>query len=177
MPIERCYPARAPDWHFAFPAVGGKAMKKSLPLLAAAISSMSLLCGAQTATAAASLPGVTIEAPKHAVARPHRPRQSAVASRRISPIAQTAAAAPDSESAKLAKLANNTSSCAGGCVTSLKYGDAPWHGCSVSGWPMLSPTCRNTGNFKTYTECTSAGLLMGWRNNDVGWYCSSLALK
>jgi hypothetical protein len=41
----------------------------------------------------------------------------------------------------------------------------------------LSFTCRNTGNYKTYAEWTEAGLLTGWRNNEIGWYCSSLALK
>jgi hypothetical protein len=182
MSVETCYPRRSRDWHFDFPAMGGS-MKTSLLLLAAAISSIALLCGlsgtamSQTAAGSAtSLPGVMVEAPKQ-VARPHRPKQAAVASRRTSPTTQTPSAAPDPVSAKLAKLANATGSCVDGCVTSFKYGNAPWHGCSVSGWPALSPTCRNVANFKTYAECTEAGLLTGWRNNDVGWYCSSLALK
>ena len=68
-------------------------------------------------------------------------------------------------------------SCVGGCVTSFRVGDAPWRGCSGSGWPALSPTCRNVGNYKTYTECMEAGLKTGWRSNETGWYCSSLALK
>jgi hypothetical protein len=61
-------------------------------------------------------------------------------------------------------------------VTSFKTGDAPWHGCSWSSG-MLSQTCRNVGNYKTYAECTEAGLATGWRVNEIPWYCSSLALK
>jgi hypothetical protein len=150
---------------------------------AVAVLSIELLCGlsgtamSQTATGSAtSLPNILVEAPKQVT----RPKHSAVArstvSRRTSQTTQTPSA-PESVSAKLAKLANATGSCVGGCVTSFRYGDAPWHGCSGSGWPALSPTCRNVGNYKTYAECMEAGLITGWRNNDVGWYCSSLALK
>ena len=126
-----------------------------------------------------SLPNVVVEAPKQ-VARPQRPKQRAVArnavSSRTSQSTQTPSA-PESVSAKLAKLASATGSCVGGCVTSFRYGDAPWHGCSGSGWPALSPTCRNVGNCKTCAECTEAGLITGWRANEIPWYCSSLALK
>ena len=151
-----------------------------------------LLCGpsgtamSQTATSSATpLPSVTVDAPKQ-VARPHRPGvkpqgsarvANTVASRRTSPTAQTPSASPMSPTGQLAKLASATGSCVGGCVTSFRSGDAPWHGCSVSGWPAQSSTCRNVGNYKTYAECTEAGLLTGWRNNEIGWYCSSLALK
>jgi hypothetical protein len=161
-------------------------MRFSSPFVASpavAILSIELLCGlsgtamSQTATGSAtSLPGVMVEAPKQVT----RPKHSAVArstvSRRTSQTTQTPSA-PESVSAKLAKLANATGSCVGGCVTSFRYGDAPWHGCSVSGWPALSPTCRNVGNYKTYAECTEAGLITGWRGNEIPWYCSSLALK
>jgi hypothetical protein len=151
---------------------------------AVAILSIELLCGlsgtamSRTATGSAtSLPGVTVEAPKQVA----RPKRSAVArstvSGRASSTRQTPSAAPESVSAKLAKLASATGSCVGGCVTSFRYGDAPWHGCSGSGWPALSPTCRNVGNYKTYAECTEAGLITGWRANEIPWYCSSLALK
>jgi hypothetical protein len=150
---------------------------------AVAILSIELLCGlsgtamSQTArSSATSLPGVVVEAPKQVT----RPKYSAVArstvSRRTLQTTQTPSA-PESVSAKLAKLANATGSCVGGCVTSFRYGDAPWHGCSTSGWPALSPTCRNVGNYKTYAECTEAGLITGWRGNEVPWYCSSLGLK
>jgi hypothetical protein len=158
--------------------------------LAVAILSIALLlCGlsgtamSQTATpsggATSSLPNVVVEAPKQ-IARPQKLKQRAVARSTVSPrTSQTTQtpSAPESVSAKLAKLANATGSCVGGCVTSFRSGDAPWHGCSGSGWPALSPTCRNAGNYKTYAECTEAGLITGWRANEIPWYCSSLALK
>ena len=159
--------------------------------LAVAILSIALLlCGlsgtamSQTATpssggATSSLPNVVVEAPKQ-ITRPQKLKQRAVARSTVSPRTSQATqtpSAPESVSAKLAKLANATGSCVGGCVTSFRYGDAPWHGCSGSGWPALSPTCRNVGNFKTYAECTEAGLITGWRANEITWYCSSLALK
>jgi hypothetical protein len=149
---------------------------------AVAILSIELLCGlsgtamSQTTTGSAtSLPSVRVEAPKQVT----RPRHSAVARSTVSRTSQTAEtpAAPESVSAKLTRLASATGSCVGGCVTSFRHGDAPWHGCSGSGWPALSSTCRNVGNYKTYAECTQAGLLTGWRNSEIGWYCSSLALK
>ena len=158
-------------------------------LAVAILSSALLLCGlsgtaiSQTATpsggATTSLPNVVVEAPKQ-IAKPQKLKQRAAArstvSARTSQATQTPSA-PESVSAKLAKLANATGSCVGGCVTSFRSGDAPWIGCSGSGWPALSSTCRNVGNYKTYAECTEAGLITGWRGNEVSWYCSSLALK
>lgn len=156
---------------------------------AVAMLSIELLCGVSgtamsqtTPGSATSLPSVMVEAPKQVT----RPKHSAVAhnvvSHGTSPTTQTSQttqtpAAPESVTAKLAKLEKATGSCVGGCVTSFRYGNDPWHGCSGSGWPALSPTCRNVGNYKTYNECKEAGLLTGWRNNEIGWYCSSLALK
>jgi hypothetical protein len=159
-------------------------------LAAAVLSIALLLCGlsgtamSQTATASGgattSLPNVVVEAPRQ-VARPQRPKQRAVArstgSPRTSPTTPTPSASPMSPAAQLAKLANATGSCVGGCVTSFRSGNAPWHGCSGSGWPALSSTCRNVGNYKTYAECTEAGLITGWRVTETSWYCSSLALK
>jgi hypothetical protein len=162
-------------------------MRISSSLTIAGVS-IAVLCGlggtaiSQTepsGSVASPLPGVMVEAPKQ-VARRQKPRQStarSTVSHRASPTPETSSAAPISVTAKLAKLASATGSCVGGCVTSFKHGDAPWHGCSVSSWPSLSSTCRNTGGFKTYTECTEAGLVMGWRTGDVSWYCSSLGLK
>ena len=149
---------------------------------AVAILSTALLCGlsgtavSQTATGSAtSLPSVMVEAPKQVT----RPKHSAVARstvfRRTSQTTQTLSA-PESVSAKLAKLANATGSCVGGCATSFRYGDAPWHGCSGSSG-MYSQTCRNVGNYKTCAECTEAGLTTAWRASEIPWYCSSLALK
>jgi hypothetical protein len=162
----------------------------SLFVTSVAIVSMSialLLCGlsstamSQTATpAAAPLPDIVVDAPKH-VARSHKPAQHAVARSTVSHPAsvatETPSAAPESVTAKLAKLERNTGSCAGGCQSSFRSGNEPWHGCNGSSWPALSPTCRNVGNYKTYNECREAGLLTGWRVNEVPWYCSSLALK
>lgn len=154
-----------------------------------AILSIALLvCGpsgtamSQTATpsgATTSLPKVVVEGPKQKqVARPkhHSAVASSIVSRRTPPTSQPPSAAPDSVSAKLAKLASATGSCAGGCVTSFRSGDAPWHGCSASAG-TYSSTCRNVGNYKTYGECTEAGLVLGWRGNEVSGYCTSLALK
>jgi hypothetical protein len=150
---------------------------------AVAILSIELLCGlsgtamSQTATgSASSLPSIMVEAPKQVTMPKHSAVARSTVSRRTSQTTQRPSA-PESVSAKLAKLASATGSCVGGCVTSFRYGDAPWHGCSGSGWPALSPTCRNVGNYKTYAECTEAGLITGWRPNEIPWYCSSLALK
>jgi hypothetical protein len=149
-----------------------------------------LLCGlsgpamSQTATPSGapttSLPNVVVEAPKQ-VARPPKPKPRAVArnieSARTSPT--TPSASPTSQTAQLAKLekiANAAGSCADGCVTSFRTANAPWRGCSVSGG-MMSSTCRNVGNYKTYAQCTDAGQVVGWRGPETSWYCSSLALK
>jgi hypothetical protein len=149
-----------------------------------------LMCGpggtaiAQTAPSSAntlhSLPSVSVEAPKPVSRHQHlryRAAAGGTVSHRTSPAIQTSSAEPTSITAKLAKLASATGSCVGGCVTSFRSGDAPWHGCSVSSWPAVSPTCRNTGNFKTYAECSEAGMLLGWQSRELTWYCSSLALK
>jgi hypothetical protein len=147
-----------------------------------------ILCGlsgtamSQTASpsGSATLPDIVVDAPKH-VARSHKPTQHTVARSTVShPTSLTAQApsgAEESVTAKLAKLERNTGSCAGGCQSSFRSGNEPWHGCNGSSWPALSPTCRNVGNYKTYNECREAGLLTGWRVNEVPWYCSSLALK
>ena len=73
--------------------------------------------------------------------------------------------------------ANAAGGCVGGCPTSFRSGDAPWIGCSSSGKPALSPTCRNVGNWKTYTACTEDGMKVGWTSSENAWYCSSLGLK
>jgi hypothetical protein len=157
-----------------------------------AILSTALLCGlsgtavSQTATGSATaLPSITVVAPKQ-VARPHGPKPVAntVVSRRISPATQTPSAPPtaqkpapakDSVMAKLAALEKTSSNCTDGCQTSFKYGNQPWNGCSTTGGEFnFSATCRNVRNYKTYYECRDTGLFLGWRNNDVWWYCSSL---
>jgi len=144
-------------------ALGGTAMSQPTP---AAI-------GADT-----QLPGVTVEAPTP-LARPHRPAYHATArgtASRTSPAASTASLPPNSDAAKLAKLAAATGSCVGGCQSSFKTGDKPWVGCNVSGG-VYSFTCRNVANYKTYDECKEAGRVTGWRSGETSAYCSSLALK
>jgi hypothetical protein len=166
---------------------GGHAMRFLSPFVASpavAILSIEIFCGlsgpaiSQTATGSANtLPGITVEAPRQVA----RPKHSAVArravSRRTSPTVQAASATPDSDSAKLARLARIESSCTDGCQTSFRYGSAPWNGCNGSAWPALSSTCRNVANYKSYLECREAGLLVGSRPTEIMWYCSSLAMK
>jgi len=133
----------------------------------------------QTATpSAAPLPDIVVDAPKR-VARPHKPERHAVArstvSRRASATAQAPSGTSDAVSAKLAKLAAATGSCAGGCQSSSKTEKEPWHGCSLSSGTWLQ-FCRNVGNYKTYNECFDAGLTTGWRPNEAGGYCRVLAM-
>jgi hypothetical protein len=140
-----------------------------------------MICGSgspalsQTAT---SLPGITVDAP---TVRPkpkqHVPAQGAVHDPAPTTTVGTVLAAPIPESAKLAKLATITGSCVGGCATSFRSPNVPYHGCSLSSGPTSSIPCRNIYNFKTYEECRATSMLIGWRPNDIPWYCSSLALK
>jgi hypothetical protein len=155
------------------------------PSLAVAFSSIGLLLcglsGSEAATTsddgASSLPAVVVQAPKQS-AKPQKREPRPIARGTVSPQTSPTAAAPPTSpvSAKLAKLASVTGSCVGGCVTSFRSGDAPWHGCSVSGGGYSS-TCRNTRNYKTYGECREGGLTLGWRNAEVAWNCTSLGLK
>jgi hypothetical protein len=75
--------------------------------------------------------------------------------------------------AQLAAIEKTASSCTDGCVTSFKYRNQPWNGCSTTG-DLISTTCRNGRNYKTYVECMDAGLFLAWRNAEIRWYCSSL---
>jgi hypothetical protein len=131
----------------------------------------------QTATGSATpLPTITVEAPKQ-MARPHRPKPVAntVASRRTSPAAQTASAAPGSVMAKFAALEKTSSNYTDGYQTSFKYGNQPWNGCSTSAGEFnFSTTCRNIRNYKTYSECRETQLFLGGNDRGVWWYCSSL---
>jgi hypothetical protein len=71
--------------------------------------------------------------------------------------------------AALENLASRAN-CAKGCPTS----DQPRLGCNSPGGFTLATTCRNPYNYKTYQECGEAGQLMGWRQFEIWWYCSSL---
>ena len=155
---------------------------RSVTRLAVAFSAIGLLlCGLGGSEAATtsdgSLPAVVVEAPKQS-ARPQKREPRTIVRSTVSPRTSPADAAPpaSSISAKLARLASVTGSCVGGCATSFRTSNAPWHGCSVSGG-VYSPTCRNTRNYKTYSECTEGGLVLGWRNAEAAWGCSSLGLK
>ena len=162
--------------------------------LAVAILSAVLQCGlsgtaaSQTATSPTNeLPSITVVAPKK-MARPHRAEQvvrrqrsvaNTVAGRATSPAPQTARTnaqqpAPGSVMARIAALERTSSTCADGCPTSFRYGNQPWNGCSTSGDVILSTTCRNGRNYKTYQECRETGMFLGARQPEVWWYCSSL---
>jgi hypothetical protein len=175
------------------PDLGERGMRMSSSLVApsaVAILLTASLCGtaaSQTATGTANqLPSITVQAPKQ-VARPHRaepvarpqrqapPVATTVAARPTSPTAQTPTPAQGSVMARIAALEKTSSNCTDGCVTSSKYGNQPWNGCSVSSGDFtLSTTCRNVRNFKTYEECRETGMFLAWRQFEVWWYCSSL---
>jgi len=148
----------------------------------AAVLAIVLLCGpaaSQTATGPVpSLPGITVVAPKH-VARPHQPAQVAntATSRGTSSTVPTSSAAPESVQGKLARLERASSSCNGGCETSVKTGTAPWVGCSETGPEItnFSPTCRDTLTYKHYADCRETKAFLGWDRNKLWWHCSSLA--
>lgn len=179
--------------HFR-PGIGGHAMRLSSSLVApsaVAILSAALLCGpSRPAMAQTELPKITVVAPKQVarpqrpVATPQRPARVAttVASRPTPPAPQTPSAPPtaqkpapakDSVMAKLAAIERTSSNCTDGCQTSFKYGNQPWNGCSTTG-DLISTTCRNGRNYKTYVQCMESGLFLAWRNNEMRWYCSSL---
>jgi hypothetical protein len=99
---------------------------------------------------------------------------STAASRPTPPTTQTPSPAQGSVLAKLAALEKTSSNCTDGCQTSFKYGNQPWNGCSTTG-DNFSATCRNVRNYKTYSACREGGLFLGWRNNEIWWYCTSLA--
>ena len=153
-----------------------------------ALMSVVWLCGLggtamSQATPGSTLPSVTVEAPPQA-ARPHhgpvRTASTNAGHRRARAVgtptetaARTPAPAPGSVMARIKELERTSSNCTDGCVTSFKYGNQPWNGCSTTG-DIFSATCRNVRNFKTYSECTEHGLLIGWHRNAVWWYCTSL---
>lgn len=122
------------------------------------------------------LPSVTVEAPRQMTrSKPahHVAARSGSRSVAISPASATAE--PNSDAAKLAKLAATTNNCVGGCQSSFRSGDKPWVGCNLSGG-VYSATCRNVGNYRSYDECKEAGRLVGWRSGETSAYCSSVAI-
>lgn len=167
---------------------------RSISSLAVAILSIALpLCltgqaMSQTATpsGATPLPTITVQAPKR-VAKPQKPAPRAVVRNTVrntvspgaSPSRTTPAltVAQESVLAKLARLERASGSCVGGCATSVRTGNQPWVGCSASGWPAYSSTCKNGRNFKSYVECTETSHFLAWRPMEYHWYCTSLAFK
>src|SRR5437879_4714060 len=137
----------------------------------------------QKASGDTVLPPITVRAPKQ-VARPQKPEPRVVVRNTVrntvspgtSPTGPLTAA-QESVLAKLARLERTSSSCAGGCVTSFPSGNRPWIGCSASGWPAYSGTCKNGRNYKTYVECTETSYFLAWKPMEVHWYCTSLACK
>ena len=149
----------------------------ALPSIALLLCCLSGTAMSQPTPTETQLPGVTVEAPQQ-MTRPHKPAHRAAVrstASRTSPIASTIPDTPMSETAKLAKLARETGSCAGGCQSSFKTAEKPWVGCNVSGG-VYSATCRNVGNYKSYDECKEAGRVTGWRSGETSAYCSSVAL-
>ena len=49
-------------------------------------------------------------------------------------------------------------------------------GCTGGVWPAFA-ACKNVYNYKTYSDCHVDAIKLGWRGNDIWWYCSSLGLK
>jgi hypothetical protein len=156
-------------------------MRFSSRLSASSFGIALMMCGAgspassQTAT---SVPSVTVEAPTvRPKSKPHVLARSVVRDVTPTTTVGTVLSASIPESAKLAKLATLTGSCVGGCATSFRTPNTVYRGCSLSSGPMSSVPCRNIYGFKTYEECRATSMLIGWRPNDIPWYCSSLALK
>jgi len=150
------------------------------PSAVALLSVALLFCPSGPAMSQTELPKITVVAPKQVarparpVATPQRPARVAntVASRPTPPATPTPAPAKDSVMAQLAALEKTSGNCTDGCQTSFKYGNQPWNGCSTT--DLISTTCRNGRNYKTYFECKDGSLFLGARNNEAWWYCSSL---
>jgi hypothetical protein len=49
-------------------------------------------------------------------------------------------------------------------------------GCTGGVWPAFA-ACKNVYNYKNYSDCHTEAIKLGWRGNDIWWYCSSLGLK
>jgi len=140
-----------------------------------------IMCGSGSpalSQTAKSLPSVAVDAPTVRLKpKPHAVARGAVHDGTQASTVGAVLATPISESAKIAKLATLTGSCVGGCATSAVTPSAANHGCSLSAGGMSAIPCRNIYGFKSYEECRATSMLIGWRPNDIPWYCSSLALK
>lgn len=155
---------------------------------AVALLSTALLSGPAVsqinAGSAATLPPVTVDAPKQ-VARPQVSERGAntTAPRRTASTARTSTEpkpsyAPDSNMGRLASLEARASSCNGGCASSFRQGNEPWVGCSESGGGLnygpMSPTCRDTITHTSFVNCVETRVFLGDNRNRAHWLCSSL---
>jgi len=133
---------------------------------------------------AATLPSVTVDAPKQ-VARPSRPERAAntggsrrTSARTASSATRTPSYAPGSVMGRIASLEARASSCNGGCASSFPSGKDPWVGCSESGggtnYGPFSPTCRDTITHTSYEGCVETKVFLGENRNKAHWFCSSL---
>lgn len=160
-----------------------------VPSAIAALSTV-LLCGPAAsqipAGSTATLPSVTVDAPKQA-ARPPKPERAASTggSRRTSSTDRTASSAtrtpsyaPGSVMGRITSLEKVASSCNGGCASSFPHGKDPWVGCSELGGGLnygpLSPTCRDTITHTSYENCVETKVFLGEFRNRAHWFCSSL---
>jgi hypothetical protein len=158
----------------------------TIPLIALLCTFGSPAMSATDPSGSGSLPSITVQAPKQN-AGPHRTVPRAVtrstgrghASRGTSPSSATPSGGHGQESVleRLHRIERETHSCDGGCATSFPSHGKPWIGCSVSGWPMYSGTCRNGRKYKNYVQCAEEGYFLAWKVMDVHWYCTSLAFK
>src|SRR3954451_3713561 len=156
-----------------------------VPSAVAALSTVLLVSPAASqipSGSAATLPSVTIDAPKQ-VARPERTERAANTggSRRTTArtsITRTPSLDPNSNLGRIASLEARASSCNGGCATSFSNGKDPWVGCSESGGGLnygpFSPTCRDTITHKDYVNCVETKVFLGENRNRAHWFCSSL---
>jgi len=170
-----------------FPDLSERVMRMSSSLVAPsalAVLSTVLLSGTamsrtEPSSAPTALPSITVQAPKP-VARSQRPQQRAVTRNTVSRTVSrgtSPTAGEESVLEKLRRIERSVSSCDGGCQSSLPSRGRPWVGCSASGWPMGSSTCKNGRNYKSYVECTEASYFLAWKPMEVWWYCSSLAFN
>lgn len=66
---------------------------------------------------------------------------------------------------------------AGLTVLSIAPANAEPLRCNAMSWRFSAVPCRNVLNFPNYAACGDKVRAMGWRENDIWWYCSNLGLK
>jgi hypothetical protein len=66
---------------------------------------------------------------------------------------------------------------AGLTVLSIAPANADPLRCNAMSWRFSAVPCKNVLNFPNYAACAQRVMDLGWRSNDVWWYCSNLGLK